>query len=87
MSFFKLSNVSSWQKTVSTPLAPKPYNSKDPKLIELLDEFRAALRKELPPGLPSKQAVDHVIESDSSEKLPCRPLFYLSRAELMNTKE
>lgn len=57
------------------------------KLDEIMTTFKGVFRDHLPPGLPPKRKVDHAIEVPPNSKPPHRPLFQLSPAELLATKE
>lgn len=57
------------------------------KLDALLAKHEKVFRDDLPPGLPPEREVDHAIEISEKEKPPHQPLFQLSPAELIATKE
>lgn len=57
------------------------------RLFEILDKYDEVFRDELPDGLPIERAVDHRIETLPGCSVPNRPLFQLSPAELLATKE
>lgn len=57
------------------------------QLADLLEQYNDVFRDDLSKGLPPKRLVDHRIETDPCSKPPNRPLFQLSPAELLATKE
>lgn len=60
---------------------------KNHRLDKLLQRFAHVFRNDLPARLPPERVVDHRIETQDGEKPPHRPLFQLSPAELLATKE
>eukprot|EP00887_Chlorella_sp_A99_P003533 scaffold7.g3533.t1 len=48
---------------------------------EIMHKFAHVLRKELPPGLPPRRAVNHRIPTDPSAPPPCKPQIRLSAKE------
>lgn len=61
--------------------------TKDPELMEIIDEYSDVFRSTLPKGLPPVRNVDHEIETDPNQKIPNRSLFRLSPDELRATRE
>lgn len=61
--------------------------SMDTDTALLLEQFSEVFRDDLPAGLPPKRSVDHTIEIEEDSKPPHRPIFQLSPAELLATKE
>lgn len=76
------SSVAHLQKAKS-----KGHRTADTEIKALLEEFHDLFTDELPPGLPPKRSVDHVIEVEDDKKPPNRPIFQLSPAELLPTKD
>lgn len=59
----------------------------EPSLNASLSEFASVFRDDLPAGLPPKREVEHEMELQSDCTPPHKPLFQLSPAELLATKE
>lgn len=59
----------------------------DERLDAILENYAYLFRQDLPNGLPPERKVDHAIETQPDAKPPHRPLFQLSPAELLATKE
>lgn len=59
----------------------------DVRLERLLKRYSHIFRDDLPSGLPPKRPVDHTIELTEANVTPNRPIFQLSPAELLATKE
>jgi hypothetical protein len=61
--------------------------STDPRMEHALKKYKDVFRSELLSGIPLKRSVDHSIETGQGAKLPHRPLYQLSPAELHESKE
>lgn len=66
---------------------PGKDNDDDPEIKSLKEEFSAVFRDDLPSGLPPERNVDHQVNILPESKPPHRPIFQLSPAELVATKE
>ena len=60
---------------------------KQQKIDAMLEKYKAVFSNELPDGLPPERSVEPAIKTDPNAKPPYRPLFQLSPAELLATKE
>lgn len=78
---FQLSNIESRQPLRQTS------SSTEFGVTQLEAKFSTDLRDDLPPGLPLKRKVDHEVETFLDRKAPHHPIFQLSPAELLATKE
>lgn len=59
----------------------------DPEMMAIEKEFSSVFHDDLPDGLPPKRNIDHQIEIRVDAKPPHKPIFQLSPAELLATKE
>lgn len=60
---------------------------RDPETARLLEKFWSVFQKDPRDGLPPKREVDHEIQISPESKPSFRPIFHLSPAELIETKE
>lgn len=87
---FCVVQVSSSQFSASSPTGRAKASlsdERDPELRALLTEFEDVFQEELPHVLPLQRDVDHEIETLTNNSAPHCPLYQLSPAELVATRD
>lgn len=81
---YKLCNVESKPKGAG---ASDENQNEDPEANRIWEDFLDVFTEEFPSELRPKRSVGHRIDTEPSSEPPHRPLFHLSPAELVTTKD
>lgn len=62
-------------------------SAKEERMEHIIRKYESVFTEDLPSGLPPIREVDHNIEIPEGQRIPNRPIFQLSPAELLATRE